>query len=141
VGLLAGYYRRVSDGALYPAIARLHERGLIDRREEPGGGPPRAVLSLTDAGREELERRLRAPSDQDISDRNRFFTLLAFLRLLPPGEQRAVLRRRLEFIEAPGRAFFKPGDDDPFRAGMVHIARETTRVERAWLRAMLDELG
>jgi hypothetical protein len=97
------------------------------------------VLSLTEAGREELQRRLRTPSDQDISDRNRFFTLLAFLSLLPSDDQRAVLRRRLEFIETPGRAFFKAGDEDPFRAGMVHIARETTRVERAWLRAMLDE--
>lgn len=97
------------------------------------------MLSLTPAGREELLRRLRSASDQDISDRNRFFTLLAFLRLLPPGEQKAVLERRLAFIETPGRGFFHaPADDDPFRAGMLHIARETTRVERAWLRAMLQ---
>ncbi len=148
--MLTGHFRPVSDGALYPAIARLERQGLLARRQEPGEtGQPRQVLSLTAAGEAELLRRLRAPSDVDISDRNHFFTWLAFLAYLPAEDQRAILARRLAFLEG-GRSFFSRAgrpvslaeEADPFRQGMLLIARETTRVEQQWLRdaiARLDE--
>lgn len=40
---------------------------------------PRHVLSLTDAGRRELLRRLRDADGLEITDGTRFFTVLAFL--------------------------------------------------------------
>lgn len=100
---LSGYTRPVSDGSLYPAINRMLDRGLLDRRVEPGAAAAqRYVLSLTDAGRAELLQRLRKPADHEITDSSRFFTILAFLSLLPATpEQHAVLRRRLEFLEEP----------------------------------------
>lgn len=147
--MLTGHFRPVSDGALYPAIARLEQRGFLVRNQEPGlAAAPRMVLSLTPAGGAELLRQLRNPDEISISDRNRFFTLLAFLKYLTPEEQRSVLSRRLAFLEG-GKSFFtaegKPvplrDEQDPFRRGMLLIARETTRVEMGWLREMIQELS
>lgn len=143
---LSGHARPVSDGSLYPAINRLVKAGLLDRRTEPGASAAqRHTLDLTDAGRRELLRRLRDAHGLDISDSTRYFTVLAFLSQLPDiAEQHAVLRRRLEFLEQPA-SFFHDGDrplgaddtDDPYRRGMLVVARATSRAERAWLRETL----
>ncbi|WP_109528037.1 PadR family transcriptional regulator [Nocardia aurea] len=146
VAQLSGYTRPVSDGSLYPAINRMLKRGLLDRRLEPGSAAAqRYVLSLTDAGRTELLQRLRKPADHEITDGSRFFTIMAFLSLLPDlADQHAVLRRRLEFLEEPA-SFFYEGERplrvqevaDPYRRGMLVIARATSRAERAWLHDVL----
>ncbi|MCP2169874.1 PadR family transcriptional regulator [Goodfellowiella coeruleoviolacea] len=149
---LTGHVRPVSDGSLYPAIKRLEKAGLLSRSQEQGrAAAPRQVLSLTEAGHAELLRRLREPEPTDITDRNRFFTLLAFLHLLPdPADQAAVLRRRLAFITTPA-SFFRSGEsgehrvraaeaDTPFRAGMLTMARDITRAEQRWLRTTLATL-
>ncbi|MGW0312782.1 helix-turn-helix transcriptional regulator [Streptomyces flavidovirens] len=148
---LTGHTRPVSDGSLYPAINRLVKAGLLDRRIEPGAAAAqRHTLTLTAAGRAELLRRLREPADLEISDSTRYFTILAFLSHLPDAADRhAVLRRRLEFLERP-TSFFYDSDsdsghdedrplraddtDDPYRRGMLLIARATSRAERSWLR-------
>ncbi|RJL25063.1 PadR family transcriptional regulator [Bailinhaonella thermotolerans] len=149
IGRLTGHVRPVSDGALYPAIARLESAGLLRRREEAGSGPaPRQVLSITDAGREELLRRLREPKDSEISDQMRFFTLLTFLSALPSREDRArVLRRRLDFLEEPSSFFYRDGAplraedvEDPYRRGILLIARAAGKAERAWLRETIADL-
>jgi DNA-binding PadR family transcriptional regulator len=146
---LTGHVRAVSDGALYPAINRLQTAGLLERRTEPGvSAAPRQMLSLTDTGRAELFRRLREPSEVEITDRNRYFTVLAFLRHLPDrAEQAEVLRRRLAFLATPATFFSRGGErlraadvDDPFRQGMFEIARATSQAERAWLERTLASL-
>ncbi|MGW2330471.1 PadR family transcriptional regulator [Streptomyces sp. NPDC001700] len=143
---LSGHARPVSDGSLYPAINRLVKAGLLDRRTEPGASAAqRHTLSLTAEGRTELLRRLREPDELEISDSARYFTILAFLSQLPDtGDQHAVLRRRLEFLEQPA-SFFRDGDrplraedtDDPYRRGMLLIARATSQAEQSWLREQL----
>ncbi|AEV82305.1 PadR family transcriptional regulator [Actinoplanes sp. SE50] len=146
---LTGHVRAVSDGALYPAINRLTAAGLLERRTEPGtSAAPRQMLSLTGAGRAELLSRLRSPSEVEITDRNRYFTILAFLRHLPdPADQAEVLRRRLAFLAAPATFFSQGGTrlraadvSDPFRRGMFEIARATSQAERAWLERTLATL-
>ncbi|MET8076876.1 PadR family transcriptional regulator [Streptomyces sp. NPDC005303] len=146
---LTGYSRPVSDGTLYPAINRLTKAGLIERRPAPEAGGGRYVLNLTTAGREDMLRRLREPAEHEITDFSRWFTILAFLSLLPDSaEQHAVLRRRLDFLEAPA-SFFYDGDtplraeqaDDPYRRGMLLTARAISRAERAWLHEVLDGDG
>lgn len=144
---LSGHTRTVSDGSLYPAINRMINRGLLDRRVEAGAAAAqRHVLSPTDLGRAELCERLRKPADHEITDASRFFTILAFLSLLPDAaDRRAVLRRRLDFLEEPA-SFFYHGErplraeemPDPYRRGMLLIARATSRAERAWLHDVLD---
>ncbi|WP_045700329.1 PadR family transcriptional regulator [Streptomyces rubellomurinus] len=140
---LTGHVRPVSDGALYPAITRLEKAGLLRRRTEPGtGAAPRQTLELTDEGRAELQRRLADPEQAEITDQIRFFALAAFLHhLADPVRQSAVLRRRLAFLDEPS-SFFYDGDGEPvraetepnpFRRGMLLVARASTAAERAWL--------
>ncbi|MFF9310341.1 PadR family transcriptional regulator [Streptomyces sp. NPDC014748] len=146
---LTGHVRPVAESTLYPAIKRLEKAGLLERATEPGAvAAPRHVLTLTEDGRSELRRRLAEPVQRDITDENRWFTVLAFLRhLADPAAQAAVLRRRLAFLETPA-SFFYEGDrplraeelDDPFRRGILTVARATTQAELAWLRATIDSL-
>ncbi|MFI6598012.1 PadR family transcriptional regulator [Nonomuraea sp. NPDC050536] len=145
---LSGHLRPLSDGALYPAVARLEAKGLVERHEEEGAAAARRlVITLTGKGREELTNRLREPPDLDVSDQSRFFALLTFLSVLPEQEQAAVLRRRLDFLSAPA-SFFYEGDrpvraedePDPNRRGMLLIARATGTAERAWLEDRLTQL-
>ncbi|MFF1909281.1 PadR family transcriptional regulator [Kitasatospora sp. NPDC058218] len=147
---LTGHVRPISDGTLYPAIKRLEADGLLLRSTEPGtAAAPRHTLHLTDAGRSALLDRLRTPEDLDISDENRWFTVLAFLRHLDgePEAQATVLRRRLAFLSEPASFFYDGARpvgaeefDDPFRRGMLLIARATTEAELAWLRDTLTGL-
>lgn len=139
---LGGHIRPVSDGALYPAITRLVKAGLVEQRTEPGrSAAPRRILSLTEAGDVALLARLRNPKDAEITDGQRFFTLLAFLRHLPdPAEQAAVLRRRQAFLDTPASFFYRDGEPvtaeeapDLFRQGMLRIARATGTEEKRWL--------
>ncbi|MFJ9019592.1 PadR family transcriptional regulator [Streptomyces sp. NPDC102259] len=133
-----------------PTIKRLEKSGLLVRATEPGPvAAPRHVLSLTDEGGNELRRRLAEPAQRDITDENRWFTVLAFLRHLDDATaQAAVLRRRLAFLEEPA-SFFYEGDrplraeelKDPFRRGVLTIARATSRAELTWLRDTLTSLG
>ncbi|MDX2852050.1 PadR family transcriptional regulator [Actinacidiphila glaucinigra] len=149
IAALTGHVKPVAESTLYPAIKRLEKAGLLSRETQPGAvAAPRHVLTLTAEGRAELRRRLAEPDSADISDENRWFTLLAFLRHLDnPALQSAVLRRRLAFLEQP-TSFFHDGDrplraeelDDPFRRGVLTIARATTRAELGWLRTTLEAL-
>ncbi|MFJ9821654.1 PadR family transcriptional regulator [Streptomyces sp. NPDC101151] len=149
IAALTGHVRPVAESTLYPAIKRLEKAGLLARTTEPGAvAAPRHVLTLTDEGRRELRRRLADPGQREITDENHWFTLLAFLRHLDdPAAQAAVLRRRLAFLEEPA-SFFYDGDrplsaeelDDPFRGGVLKIARATSRAELAWLRDTLASL-
>ncbi|MDF2579222.1 MAG: hypothetical protein K0S49_801 [Microbacterium sp.] len=145
---LHGYARTISDGTLYPAIARLTKAGLLTRDTEPGAaGAPRQTLRLTDTGRARLLERLRSADRHDITDGSRFFVILTFLSLLPEREARdTVLRRRLDYLEQPA-SFFYDGDKplcaaditDPYRRGILLSARATSRAERTWIRELLDE--
>jgi DNA-binding PadR family transcriptional regulator len=146
---LSGHVRPVSDGALYPALNRLRKAGHLDRQEEPGrGATPRQVLSLTAEGHAELLRRLREPTEVEITDRNSFLVLLAFLGHLPdPADQARVLRRRLEFMNQPASYFYADGRplraadmSDRFRKGMLTLAAATSRADRAWLEATIADL-
>ncbi|MFF9282037.1 PadR family transcriptional regulator [Streptomyces griseosporeus] len=149
IAALSGHVRPVSDGALYPAIKRLVAAGLLAERIEEGvSAAPRRMLSLTEAGRADLLRRLRTPKPVEISDQARFNTVLAFLRHLPDRrEQAAVLRRRLDFLEEPSSFFYRGGRPvaaeeagDLFRQGMLRVARATGQAERAWLAEAVAEL-
>ncbi|WP_329181153.1 PadR family transcriptional regulator [Streptomyces sp. NBC_01477] len=149
VAALTGHVKPIAESTLYPAIKRLEKAGWLRRDTQPGAvAAPRHVLSLTPAGRAELMRRLAEPDALDISNENRWFGVLAFLRHLgDPAAQAVVLRRRLAFLEEPS-SFFYADDrpvsaeeiDDPFRQGVLTIARATTRAELGWLRTTLAGL-
>ncbi|QHC23596.1 PadR family transcriptional regulator [Streptomyces sp. GS7] len=150
VAHLTGHVRPIADGTLYPAIKRLEKAGWLSRQTEPGSrAAPRHVLTLTDEGRDELRRRLREARGVEISDENHWSTVLAFLRQLDdPDQQTAVLRRRLDFLREPS-SFFYEGErplgaeelGDPFRQGILQIARATSQAEVRWLNATLKALA
>lgn len=146
---LSGHIRPVSDGALYPALHRLRAAGLIVRHEEPGSGStPRQVFTLTGAGRAEFLRRLADPGPAEITDRDSFMVLLAFLGRLPePAAQLRVLRRRLDFCERPFGHFYDGGRPlraaeltDRFRRGMLATAAAARRSDMRWLRGVIAEI-
>ncbi|GII27355.1 PadR family transcriptional regulator [Planotetraspora mira] len=150
VAALTGHVRPIADGTLYPAIKRMEAKGWLERKTQPGSAAaPRHMLHLRPAGEQELLRRLREPEELDVSDENRWFVLLAFLRhLRDPEAQAGVLRRRLAFLELPSSFFYEDGRpvraenvDDPFRQGLLTIARATSEAELHWLRTTLTDLG
>ncbi|WP_208754113.1 hypothetical protein [Streptomyces bauhiniae] len=106
------------------------------------------MLRITPSGRAELLRRLSEPKESEITDGGAFFTLLAFLSQVPdPGRRAAVLRRRLDFLTRPAGFFTRAGtpvriadEPDPYRKGMLVMARAAQRAERAWLEEALRDL-
>jgi DNA-binding PadR family transcriptional regulator len=147
---LHGYARSFSDGTIYPAVNRLVASGALSRLLGPGhAGAQKWTLSLTDLGRRRLEQLLREADGHDVTDGGRFFIVLAFLSHLPDAaERRAVLRRRLDFLDRPA-SFFYDGEhplraaeiDDPYRRGILVTAKATRNAERAWLREQLNDLN
>lgn len=146
---LVGHVRPVSDGALTPALRRMEAKGWITGQLQPGErGGKRRVYDLTEAGAVELRRRLADPDPRDVTDRARYFVVLAFLHHLDsPALQRTVLERRLAFIEEPSRSFWVPEEAQLpqrkaiFRAGMGQMARGISRAEHAWLSSTLASLN
>lgn len=152
---LDGPGSHLSEGSLYPALARLEKVGLLVRTDEPGArGRPRKRLEITAAGRERLLDLLRHPAEVDIASQPRFLVLLAFLSRLPdPAEREAVLRRRLAVLREPAPAFFyddgaprrSSTEPDPYRRGMIRIVAASRRAEIDWLEQVLaapaDEAG
>ncbi|WP_128774076.1 PadR family transcriptional regulator [Actinomyces oricola] len=145
---LSGPGSHVSEGSLYPALARMERAGLLTRHDEPGArGRARRVVRITEAGRQRLHQLLRGAQGADIESMPRFMNVLAFLSHLPQAHEReAVLRRRLKVLLSPPPAFFyddgapRRGRDepDPYRRGMTCVAAAARRAEIAWLRETLD---
>jgi PadR family transcriptional regulator AphA len=50
------FFWAASYGQIYPELRNLEQVGLVEGRAEPRGGRKRTIYTLTDAGREELER-------------------------------------------------------------------------------------
>lgn len=60
------YFVDASYGSIYPALARLADKGLVTVRDEmQPGKPARRIYSITDEGRAELERALNEPLQPD----------------------------------------------------------------------------
>ena len=147
---LDGPGARLSEGALYPALARLERAGLITRTARTGtGGRTRRTLTITDAGRERLHELLRSPAREEMEAMPSFLGVLAFLSHLPDAaERRAVLHRRLQILQDGPPSFFYDEDGrprraavepDPYRRGMTLIAAAARREEIAWLHRILSD--
>lgn len=147
---LTGHIRPISDGTLYPAIKRLVDERCVVKELESGVAAPRHMLKITAHGGDRLLHMLREPEDVYFKDENHWFCLLSFLRYLDddPTAQAAILRRRLDFLSSPSSFFYENGRaltaeevDDPFRAGILRIARATSGTEMEWLEATIAELN
>lgn len=57
-----GFFYRVSDGSIYPALKKLAHDGLVTLRNEAQGRRTRKVYAITAKGRAHFERILREPA-------------------------------------------------------------------------------
>jgi DNA-binding PadR family transcriptional regulator len=57
-----GFFYRVSDGSLYPALKKLARDGLVTQRIERNGRRSRKVYAITDTGRAHFLKMLREPA-------------------------------------------------------------------------------
>ena len=57
-----GFFYRVSDGSIYPALKKLARDGLVTLRTERQGRRTRKVYAITPRGREHFRRMLREPA-------------------------------------------------------------------------------
>jgi len=129
---------RAKFSQIYPVLARLRRAGHVHLKVlGPRGGPRRNLYRVTAAGRRELRSWLAAPLPQQGKDP--LLARIAFLDVLPPGEQRAALFaldrslgeevRRLRSSSAPAgsRLQARRGTIDRLEAG------------RRWLQALARE--
>ena len=129
---------RVSFGSVYPALRRLENRGLIEALRVTGR---RKSYRVTDAGREELDRLLRAEPETSEED-GRFSLRLAFFRYLEPALRiRSLERRRRQLVDrlrGSQGALRKAGNRPADRYTLALMRRTVinTQADIAWL----DEL-
>jgi DNA-binding PadR family transcriptional regulator len=89
-------------GSLYTVIDLLVQRGFIAAKEtkRDGARPERTVYRITTQGRAELMSWMRDLIGEPIKEYPQFEAGLCLLPVLPPDEALALLRGRLEKIDA-----------------------------------------
>ena len=148
---LQGFARKFSDGAIYPATARLVKAGLIDEKVETRDGRQRRQFTLRDAGRARLVEGLKATDGFYLTDTAKWTVVLTFLSAVPDKADRdAVLRRRYDLLSRHDIHYFycdsgNPLDadqiDDPYRRGIIAVHDAEVEAELDWLRRMLGIAG
>lgn len=134
-------------GSLYTVVQNLEKHGLIRvaGSDRDGARPERTSYALTEAGRDELVDWVRELVSTPERELPRFKAGLSVLGILPPAEVAALLRQRLDVLEAQLASA---------RAELARFTAELPRVflieaeydlalraaEGAWIRSLLDEL-
>jgi DNA-binding PadR family transcriptional regulator len=96
-----GDWTNIAFGSIYFALKKLAQEGFIVKvgTEQEGGRPSRTVYKITDAGREEFMRLLRAVWT-DIERQTFDFDIgLSFIGALPVEEVKAYLQKRVTYLE------------------------------------------
>ncbi|MBT8100089.1 MAG: PadR family transcriptional regulator [Gammaproteobacteria bacterium] len=94
-----GHFFAAGYGSIYPALASLAEKGLVNCREIPQDGKPdRKVYSITDAGRAHLLKELEKP-DPSHKVRSEFLAMVCFAHLMTDEQVRQLLDNRLAAID------------------------------------------
>lgn len=90
---------RVSDVAVYKALARLEREGcLVSSTHKEGKSPERSVYELTGAGRERLADLLFDQLSTSEPIRNEYFLPFEFVEFMDHNELVLALERRIESI-------------------------------------------
>lgn len=115
-----GHFWHESLGHIYPILKRLHRKGWVHRRTEPGrAGPQRHVYSLTSDGRAALEGWFREPIEPS-PPRNELLLRIFLGRLAEPedlvrsvSEYRDRRREHLERFRDIARTLEAEAAEDP----------------------------
>lgn len=121
-----GFFYRVSDGSIYPALKKLAHDGLVTLRTERRGRRARKIYAITPRGREHFARMLREPAQPvfvfDESQVKMYFA-------------DRVLEVALEHMERAR------SDDAAHAAILTRMAAEMRRAGANPVRTMVVELG
>ena len=130
-----------SHSQIYPELARLQERGLVD--EAGRGARGSRTWAITDQGRAELTRWL-LEEQPNRSQRNETALRWFLLPLLPAHQRRTALEREIDnilestaYLEAVKAGSGGVKDDHPFHA-TAELGLRINEVMLAWLREQLD---
>ncbi len=135
-------------GSLYTVVQNLEKHGLLETigSTRQGARPERTIYRITASGRQELLDWTRELIGSPAAENPRFAAGLSVWMLLSPDEVIALLRARLEKLEASLKsrraALAQAGAEIP-RLFLVEAeyALAMTKAESAWIRGLLDELS
>lgn len=134
-------------GSLYTVVQNLEKHALLEAigNTRQGARPERTIYRITDRGRQELLGWTRELIGSPTPENPKFAAGLSVWMLLAPDEATALLRGRLEQLEATVEArradLAKAAADVP-RLFLVEaeFALAMTKAEVAWVRSLLKEL-
>jgi len=135
-------------GSLYTVVQNLEKHGLLETigNERHGARPERTIYRITANGRQELLDWTRELIGELAPENTHFAAGLSVWMLLAPDEITALLRARLERLEASVKsrraALAEAGAEIP-RLFLVETeyGLAITKAEAAWVRALLEELS
>lgn len=134
---------------VYPELARLHDAGLLSRREDPHGSRERFAYELTSQGREALLTWLCSAREAPTQFRDEGVLRLFFADALPGEDQLALVRRLRERARAasaqmrdeivPLAEALEP-DGTCYPALVARLGADTYAYAEQWLTQLQDEL-
>ena len=134
-------------GSLYTVVKNLERSGFVQATgtERAGARPERTTYRITEAGREEMADWTRELLASPEREHPRFAAGLSMLGALPPDEVAALLRARLERLEADiatRRADLARWSEQVARLFLVEdeYGLALQQAEAGWVRALLAEL-
>jgi PadR family transcriptional regulator AphA len=137
------YFVEASYGAIYPALAKMEQEGLVTSRTVPQDGKPaRKIYSITDAGRESFTEELMRPLGEDVF-RSPFLLLARFAGILP---KELVAERANEQLKRVGESRQKlddvlnTGGCSPADRWVIDYGRSVLDVAEKYLRTHMHEL-
>ena len=138
-----------SAGAVYPAVARLEQRGLIRLRAQSTGRRRSQALEITVKGTRVLADWLGPPVDSAALGipPDPLRTRLRFLELLPPARQSSFLDEAIEAVEAGVRRVRADvlrstrAGESSFKIAMARGALHATRARLRTLRELKASLS
>jgi DNA-binding PadR family transcriptional regulator len=155
---IIGPYTRISNGRLYPLLAKLEEQGFIEASEEAAQGKVgernSRVYCITEQGRERFHW-LMLDTTMNPGEYQRIFTIKAsVLYLLAPSERIYVIEHYLTYCRAHiqhltneaddlERAHYPHFDGDarrlPATLGVMRHMVEGWRLEESWAQTLLKD--
>jgi DNA-binding PadR family transcriptional regulator len=143
------FWADVKVGSIYAGLKRLVGEGLLTEVGESRSGnrPVRMTYEITDAGRDELRRLLRAFWTPPVRVARPVDLALQFVAALPPEEVELLLEERLQALANQAVIFepaLMPDFDDPARRNRVNDLYEHERrslaAEREWCEYVLERV-
>lgn len=138
-----GPFAKVSNGRLYPLLAKLEAEGLITAVEDTSAGPShkrrQQAFQITDAGRQRFHQLMMDTTSNPSDYHNLFWVKMQFFEFLQPAEQLHLVDHYINFCQthifhltsemedlarrAPTKGFLTPRQLEVTLATMRHLQK------------------